>query len=52
MCFASSRLHVHSRTGNFLLGRGVVKHLPKHFPAQVVQISTKQSKRNEGHMMR
>ena len=36
----------------FARGGGVVKHLPKHFPAQVVQISTKQSKRNEGRMMR
>ena len=31
MCFASSRLHVHSRTGNFLLGGGVVKPFAQTF---------------------
>ena len=40
---------VHRRTGNFLPG-GAVNYLPKKF-SQVVQIFTKQQKRNEGHTM-
>ena len=40
---------IHRRTGNFRPG-GAVNHLPKKF-LQVAQIFTKQSKRNEGHMM-
>ena len=39
----------HRRTGNFL-PRGAVNHLPKKI-AQVAQIFTKESKRNEGHIV-
>ena len=43
----------HRRTGNFLPGGGgvgAVNHLPKKF-SQVSQIFTKESKRNEGHIV-
>ena len=42
-------LHAHRRTGNFLPG-GAVNHLPKKI-SQVAQIFTKESKRNEGHIV-